>query len=542
MEVSRGRRSAGFSPVPWLIWLIAAVVLLPVLVVVWHAAQPSELWTQIAQTRLPGHLRHTLLLVFSVTALAILFGIPAAWHVSVHDFPGRKMFEWLLLLPLAMPGFIAAIAYVDAFKGLVPFYILVREHFGVEAFLAIQQVAPWVFAVVVLASTLFPYVFLSCRAVFAREAAGSLEAARMLGSGNLRAFARVGLPMARPAVVAGGSLVAMETLNDYGVVAHFGLNPLTPGIFRAWTEGHLGSAMRLSLILMAIVLIGLALERWQRGRKRFATDTTESPLSRRRLSHFGAAGAWIACGVPLALGFVLPAAQLARWAAGSWSGMRWQETFSALANSLILAAGAAVLIAMAGALLVAGRHAYNRPSLFTAQQIGLLGYTFPSALVAVGVGALVSALAGQEWAPQLAGLALSVSVFGLMLAYFTRFLAVGIQPVSAAFDRLPANLHEAARTLGFRPLRALFRVDLPLVWPALIAGATLGFIDVFKELPLTLVLRPFDFETLATLAFRLTDEGRIPEASVPALSMVAFSCAGLIPMTMLLRRISSRSP
>jgi iron(III) transport system permease protein len=269
VEVTGPRKQRGFSPVPWLIWAIAGLVLLPVLVVLWHAVQPSEAWSQIVQSRLPDHLRQTIILVVSVTGLAVLFGVPAAWHVSVHEFPGRRMFEWLLLLPLAMPGFIAAIAYVDAFQGLVPFYIWVRETFGIEAFLMTQQVMPWIFAVVVLAATLFPYVFLSCRAVFAREAAGSLEAAHTLGSGNLRAFRRVALPMARPAVVAGGSLVAMETLNDYGVVTHFGLHPLTPGIFRAWTEGHLGSAMRLSLILMVLVFLGLAIERWQRGRKRF---------------------------------------------------------------------------------------------------------------------------------------------------------------------------------------------------------------------------------------------------------------------------------
>ncbi len=537
-SATRRTRSFRVRPVVCLIWLVALVVLLPVGMVLVRMLEPSpDMWQQVVNHRLPGYLWETVLLVTLVTGLAVLFGVPAAWFVSVHEFPGRRWLEWMLLLPLAMPGFIAAIAYVDTFHNLTPVYIWIREHWGVEAFRHAQHAASWVFASVVLAATLFPYVFLSCRAVFLLEASGFLEASRMLGSGSFRAFREVALPLARPAVVAGASLVAMETVNDLGVVSYFGINSLTPGIFRSWSEGFIGIAMRLSLILMVITLLGLALERWQRGRRRFSSDMVETPLSRRRLSWMGTALAWLVCLLPLCLGFVIPAVRMVYWSSQAWDTLSWSATWSAASNSLWLASVSALLIMLGGLVLVAGRRALGGWSLDMAQRIGILGYTFPSALVAVGVGAFVAYCTNAF--SSFSVLALHVSTFGLLMAYFVRFLAVGIQPMSAGFERVSSSLTEAARTMGTRPLIALLRIELPLVWPSLLAGATLAFMDVFKELTITQVLRPFDFETLATQTFRLiTDEGRMPEASVPGLALVLFSLLGLIPLTQILRKAS----
>lgn len=519
---------------PLVVWLPALVVLLPVAVVLWRAGQPAgEEWERVMEMRLPGHVRETLVLVAGVTGLAIVLGVPSAWVVSVYQFPGRRWFEWLLLLPLAMPGFVAAVAYLDTLQGMIPVYVWIRQRWGVDAFLASQEVAPWVFAVGVLGGTLFPYVFLSCRAVFAGQAVGVLEASRMLGAGGMRTFLRVALPLARPAVVAGGSLVAMEAVNDYGVVSHFGLTPLTPGIFRAWMEGHPVVAMRMAVLLMGMVMLFLALERWQRGRRRFAGDAGEAPLARKRLGVVGVGWAWVACGIPFVLGFGVPAWRLGRWSWQAWDLHDWAGHGEAAWRSFGLAGGAAVLIVAGAVVMVAGLRAFPSGWVRMAQRVGVMGYAFPSALVGVGVGVWISWVAG--WVPWVA---LSASVFGLMSAYFVRFLAVGVQPVAAGFERVPRDLHEAARTLGARPLRALREVDVPLVWPAMLAGGTLAFIDVFKELPLTLILRPFDFETLATRAYRLTDEGRIPEAAVPGLVLVLLSLIGLIPLTRMMRRFS----
>jgi iron(III) transport system permease protein len=527
-------RAAGKGLLTAGIWLPAVIVLIPVLIVLWKAGQPAgETWRLIVENRVDGYLRQTLILLVSVTSLAILFGVPAAWMVSTYRFPGRGFFEVALLLPLAMPGFIAAVAYVDAFRELIPVYVWIRREYGIDAFLLSQEIAPWIFATGVLAATLFPYVYLSCRAVFARQAVGAMEAARLLGAGGLRCFVSVALPMARPAVVAGASLVAMEAINDYGVVSHFGLSPLTPGIFRAWKEGSPEAAMRLSVILMAIILISLALERWVRGRRKFASDAPDAPLARVNAGLGGTILAWIVCGVPLALGFFIPAWRLGRWTLQAWDEMDWSSNLKAALNSFSLSAVAAVLIVVGAVVLVAGHRALNRRSFLVARRVGILGYAYPSALVAVGIGSLVSTLAFEI--PGWPALALSASSFGLMLAYFIRFLAVGIQPTVAGFERLPPGLHEAGRTLGAGPLRALCQIDLPLIRLALIAGGTLAFIDVFKELTMTMVLRPFDFETLATLTFRLTDEGRIPEAALPGLLMVSLSLVGLIPLVHMLR-------
>lgn len=517
-----------------LAWLPALLVLAPLLYVAWRGlASGEDIWPHIAANRLPGYLWQSAALTLAVTLLAILFGVPCAWLVAVYEFPGRKRLEWALLLPLAMPGFVAALAYVDALERLIPFYAWIRQHHGIEAFLLSQRLAPWVFAVIVLGSTIFPYVYLSCRAVFARESAGQLEAARLLGAGPFRAFFSIALPMARPAVAAGASLVAMEAANDFGVVSAFGLSTLTPGIYRVWGEGHAGAAMRLALILMALVLLFVGLERWQRGRRQFAADPADLPLTRRRLRWPGVLLSWAVCLLPLTLGFFLPGWRMARWAWQSWPKIQWSGHASAAANTLFLASAAGLAVVAAAALITGARRAVSGASLAWAQRLGLSGYAMPSALVAVGAGALLSRLATV---PGLAWVALSASVCGLLLAYGVRFLAVGLQPLAAASETVSGSLHEASRALGSGPLSSLWRVDFPLLRPAMIAGFTLAFIDVFKELTITQVLRPFDFETLATLTYRLTGESRIPEASVPGLFMVLVCLAGLIPLTRLLRR------
>lgn len=510
--------------------VLALLVLLPVAVVAWRACgEAGDAWNAVVENRLWGHVWHTLLLVGAVTGVALLFGVPTAWLVSVYDFPGRGMLRWMTLLPMTMPGFVAAVAYVDVLAGLIPFYVWVRQTWGIEMFLNVQQWVPWVFAVGVLGSTLFPYVYLSCRAVFSRQASGALEAARLLGAGGCRRFLTVGIPMARPAWVAGASLVAMEAMNDYGVASAFGLTPLTPGIFRAWGEGETVVAMRLAMILLLMLGLGLAFERWQRGSRRFGIDMSEGCLVRKKLPWWLGWGALLVCMVPIAVGFMIPGWRLASWAWASRETAEWGEHLRAGWNSLRLACGAVCLVMISAFFLVAGQRVTGSKRILVAQKIGLMGYGFPSALVAVGVGAVV--LWVSQHVPGAGWLALSMSVSGLMIAYWVRFLAVGIQPLCAGFEKLPNSMREAARTLGERPMGALLRVDFPLIRPAMLAGAILCFIDVFKELTLTLVLRPFDFETLATRTYRLTDEGRMAEAALPGLCLVISSLVVLIPLT-----------
>lgn len=521
-----------------LAWLPAVLVALPLLLVLWRAAQPAEAaWEQVVEHRLGGYLWHSAGLAAGVTLLALLLGVPSAWVVSVYEFPGRKVCEWALLLPLAVPGYVAALAYIDGLEKLVPFYLWVRKEHGLAAFRSVQAAAPWVFSILVLGATLYPYVFLSCRAAFARRAAGVIEAARVLGAGPRRVFWRIALPMARPGLAAGGGLVALEALNDVGVVSAFGLSTLTPGIFRVWGEGHLGMAMRLALLLLLFSVVAGLCEKAFRGRKRFVEDQgSGAVMTRRRLRSMGVARAWLACGVPLAVGFGLPAWRLLRWAWLSWGDIEW-DVFRAAAWHSVSVAVLAGLVIVAGALLLEGsKRALGAPSLNMARRVAVLGYATPAALIAVGVAWIVSQISQQV--PGLASLALSASILGLTLAQFIRYFAAAVQPLAAGFERVSGSLHEAARSLGASPLRALWQIDLPLVRPALLAGATLAFLDVFKELTMTLVLRPLNYETLTTLIFRLADQARVPEASIPALFLILCSLPGLIPLTHLLRQAS----
>lgn len=516
--------------------LVALLVLIPVGTVALRAFEPAgEAWASITEFRLTGYLWQTAVLVGLVVFFALLLGVPTAWLVSAHQFPGRSLWDWLLLLPIAMPGFVAATAYVDLISKLTPFFIWVRLNHGIDAFLTVQKIVPWVFAVGILSLTLYPYVYLSCRAVFANRAASALEAARLLGEGSIRIFTRVAIPMARPALVAGGSLVAMEAMNDYGVVSLFGLTPLTPGVFRAWGEGNIVSAMRLGLILMAFLGLVLTLERWQRGSRRFDESLSEGTLTRRQLRPVKSILATLLCLLPVALGFFLPVSRLITWSWNVRSSAEFAGHLEAAWNSFSLAGGTVILLLLGGGLLVAVQRALGSRTMLLTQKIGLMGYGFPSALVAVGIGAFVLAISKNlAWA---AGLALSASLFGLVLAYFVRFLAVSIQPLLAGFDRLPSDFRESARTLGKSRLAALWKIDLPLVHPAILAAAMLCFVDVFKELTLTLVLRPFDFETLATRAYRFTDEGRVAEAAVPGMILTLLCLAGLLPLTGWMKRL-----
>ncbi len=513
-------------------WIPAACVLLPLAIVGLRSlGEAGEQWSRIVEFRLWEQLGSTGLLIFLVAGLAIVIGVSCAWLVSAYEFRGRKTLEWLLILPLGVPAFVAGAAYLHGFEQLTPAFVWIRENFSLEAFLLTQELMPWFGSVLVLVVTLYPYVYMSCRASFSGQQADLIEAARTMGCSPFGAFTRVVLPLARPAIAAGAALVAMETANDYGVVSLFGLNTLTPGVFRAWSEGSLVSAMRLAFILLALIIFVMVLERAQRGRRGFASNTREKPLARLALNPRQTVMAWVITGVPLVLGFGWPVAKFLAWTLSAGDISQWSLYFGAFFNSAWLALVASVLVVFTALWLTAGRRAWLTGGGDAMQHLASLGYAIPSALLAVGIGALVSDIAGLDG---FAWLALSASAVGLVFAYWVRFMAVGIQPVAAAQAGVARDLHSAARTLGASPGKALVRVDMKLLRPALFAAAILCFVDVFKELTLTLVMRPFDFETLATLTFRLSSEGRIPEASLPALVLVAGGMVGVAAMNRML--------
>jgi iron(III) transport system permease protein len=532
----------------------AALVALPVLGVFWSFVASEgarDTLAHLASTVIPRAALETGALVVMVMAGVVLLGTTSAWLVAAHEFPGRRVFEWALLLPLAMPGYIVAYAYTDFLQFAGPVQTLLRDSFGWQRgdywFPEIRSLpgAAFVFTVV-----LYPYVYLLARTAFLARTTSMIDAARSLGLSPLQTWWRVNLPLARPAVAAGALLALMETLADYGAAAYFGLQTFTTAIYRAWYSlGDRIAASQLAAVLLVVVLVVMAIEVRMRGRARFySPPNTARPALRTQLSRGGSVLALIACCIPLLLGFVLPVLILLHLLWPTLGEAQWGRYLGWLSNSLLIAGAAAVLaliavlgIAYAQRLLPAGRAAQ---AVKLAGKAMNLGYAVPGAVIAVGIllplaafdNALDAAL--KSWFGFGTGLLLTGTVFALLYAYLVRYFAVAFQPVEAGLARITPTMDASARSLGSGPFEVFRRVHLPLLSPSLAAGALLVFVDVMKELPATLVLRPFNFDTLAVIAYQMAADERLGEAALPSLTLVL---VGVVPVIMLSRAISRTS-
>ncbi len=536
---------------------LALLLALPVLGVLgaWLAVDAGSMAVlqQQAETVLPGYARQSLVLVLSVaTGVAVVGGASAA-AVTLFDFPGRRVFEWALLLPLAMPAYVLAYAYTDALQYSGPLQVSLRAFTGARGALW-PDVRSLGGAVPIFVACLYPYVYLLARTALAEHAAPMMEAARLLGAPLRRRVLAVALPMARPALAAGVALALMETLADYGVGAYFGLTTFTTGIYKAWLvlDDHLAAAQLASVLLVVVALLLWAEQRAQ-ARIRFAASRpgAHGPGAAAGMHRLQGAGCWVAwavCGLPVAVGFLLPVGWLARllWReSGGEDGAAPSPILSAsyLARfvewagaSFRLAAMAAVAaVAFALLLAFALRRAHGRPArwLRAAVQLVSLGYAVPGAVVAVGILLWTGAL--QAWQPAwgVAGL-VTGTVFGLLYAYLVRFSAVALQSVQAGYARVPLSIDESARLLGAGRRRTLLELHLPLLGRTAVASALLVFVDTMKELPATLVLRPFGSDTLAVVAYQFARDERLAEAALPSLAIVA---VGLVPVLLLSRAL-----
>lgn len=525
---------------------VVAVVGLPILTVLAAMLRQSEgVWAHLMATVLPGYVANTLLLTGGVVALVVLIGVATGWLVAACEFPGRRVFEWALMLPLAMPGYVIAHVYLELLSFAGPVQTWLRGAFGwSRGDYWFPPIASLGGATVLLAMVLYPYVYLLARAAFLRQSLHLVEAARSLGTGPAGAFWRVALPMAWPAVAAGAAFAAMETLADYGTVIHLGVPTLTTGIFRTWFgRGAPIAAAQMAALLLAFVAVAFALERGLRGNRRFAGDPggRAGTINRARLGPLAATGAVLACALPVALGFAVPAAELIRQSLLAGDPM-WGPRFATFAfNSLKLAAGAAVVLVALSVVLAYARRLQGGRLIGAAIQAASFGYAVPGAVIAVGILIPMAAFdnALDAWLRATfgvsSGLLITGSLAALMFAYTVRYLAVALNSVEASFARIPPSLDEAARSLGTTPRGVLWRVQLPLLRPGLLTAAIFVFADVMKELPATLILRPFNFDTLAIRTFRLASDGRLAEASTAALMIVA---VGIIPVILLSRALN----
>ena len=524
---------------------IALLLALPMLVVIGFVFVPAgDVWRHLAETVLPDYVANSLLLMLGVAVGTLIGGVGAAWLTSMCRFPGRGLFEWALLLPMAMPAYIIAYTYTGLLDFAGPVQTLLRDWtgwgYGDYWFPEIRSLPG---AAAMLSLVLYPYVYLLTRAAFLSQSLCVLDVSRTLGNGPWRTFYSVALPLARPAIVAGLSLALMETLADYGTVKYFGVSTFTTGIFRTWFGlGNPAAAAQLSALLLTFVFALILLERWSRRHARYHhTSQREQSIRRIRLTGWQAALAFSFCLFALFFGFILPAGQLSWWAL-TVVETRWDSEFATLAlNSLGLAAGAAVLALLLALLLGYGRRLHPSPAIRASVRVAGMGYAVPGTVIAVGVlipfawidngiDAWMRASLGIS-----TGLLLSGTLTALVFAYMVRFLAVALQTVESGLGKIRPSMDEAGRSMGYRPGEVLRRIHIPMLRGSLLTALLLVFVDVLKELPATLILRPFNFNTLAVRAYELAADERLADSGPAALTIVA---AGLLPVILLSRSIT----
>jgi iron(III) transport system permease protein len=525
--------------------LVALLFSLPLFTIAGFVAYPStEIWQHLLDTVLAEYLQNSALLMLGVAVGTLVIGIGCAWLTSVCVFPGKRIFSWALLLPLAFPAYIIAYTYTGMFDFAGPVQSWIREVTGWGSrdyyFPEVRSLGG---AIVMFSLVLYPYVYLLARAAFLEQSVCVLEVSRTLGCSVWSSFYRVALPLARPAVVAGLSLALMETLADYGTVAYFGIGVFTTGIFRTWFGlGDTAAAAKLAAVLMTFVLTLIVIERWSRRRARYHHTTYRyRALPQYRLRGYRAWLAFAACFIPLFAGFLLPAGQLLAWALDTWREMVDASFLRLALNSLQLALSAALLAVVLSLFLAYGKRALASKAVDAAIRVVATGYAVPGTVIAVGViiplawfDNSVDSLMRSHFDIS-TGLLLSGSLFAVMFAYMVRFLAVSIQAVESGLVKVRQSMDEAARSLSCGPSETLLRVHLPLMKGTVLTALLIVFVDVMKELPATLILRPFNFNTLAVRAFELASDERLADSSTAALTIVL---VGLLPVVLLSYSIS----
>ena len=525
-----------------LLLLLALLLALPVLTVLaswaqWNTAS-AQILTEMAQTVLPDYTSTTLLLCVLVSVGVVSMGTVSAAAVTLFDFPMRRSLEWALLLPLAMPAYVVAYAYTDFLQFSGPLQTTLRNVLGVEGRVFPEVRNVWG-AACVFTLALYPYVYLLARTALSERANHLMEAARLLGASLSRRILRVALPLARPAIAAGTALALMETLADFGVSSYFGIQTFTAGIYKAWLvmDNRIASAQLATLLLIVVVVL-LAAEQRAQSRLRFSSarsDRHSSESQPLQLKGLAACIAWVLCVLPVLCGFVLPIVFMLRalWQGTDDVALPWARFAQWSITSLSLGLFTA-LLAVGAALLLAAQ-ARLQPNWLTRQVrwVVSLGYAVPGAVIVVGL-LLPTGWVQATWPNSGVGFWLTATVLGLVWAYLVRFVAVALQSVQSGYARVPASLDDSARMLGVAGFSLVRRVHWPLLRKPVAAATLLVLVDVMKELPATLVLRPFNTDTLAVMAYQLARDERLGEAALPSLALVL---VGLLPVILLSRTL-----
>ena len=530
--------------------VIASIAVTPVAAVILIGLAPiGDIWEHLVSTVLTLYISTTLMLMIGVGAGTLVIGVGTAWLVSMCRFPGKRMFEWALLLPMAMPAYVIAYVYTDILEYAGPIQGLLRETFEwtTRRDYWFPEVRSLGGAISMMTLVFYPYVYLLSRAAFMEQSICVLEASRVLGRGPVRSFFSVALPLARPAIIIGVSMALMETLNDFGTVDFFAVSSFTQGIYDVWLNmNSVAGAARLASILLVFVIVLVGLERFARRKQRFHHTTTRyRALPGYQLEGTRRILAVLACALPVVLGFVLPSMVLGGYSLIYFETAMNPEFLGYAFNSLMLSTLTAVLAVVVGVFMAYGVRLRNERVLKVMVRLASLGYAVPGAVLAVGVlvtlGAIDNGIDGfmRDTFGISTGLLLSGSITAVTFGYLVRFLALSFGTVEASLGKITPSMDGAARSLGHGALSTLRRVHLPLIRGSMLTAAMLVFVDSMKELPLTVILRPFNFHTLATFVHQYASDEQLGEASLAALSIVGF---GILPVIVLSIAVARSRP
>ena len=527
--------------------VVAGVFAAPVLAVVGLALSPAgDIWAHLIDTVLGRYIANTILVMAGVGAGTLVTGVGTAWLVTMCRFPGRRIFEWALLVPLAVPGYVIAYTYTDLLEYAGPVQRALRMAFGWHnaqdyLFPDIRSIGG---AVAMLTLVLYPYVYLLSRAAFAGQSVAALEAGRTLGHGPWRSFWHIALPLARPAIAVGVALALMETLNDFGVMDYFAVQTFTVAIYNTWLGmNSLAGAAQLSCVLLIFVLVLIGLEyAGRRGQRYHQAAPRHQALPGFHLTGARAMGASVACAVPVVFGFAIPAWVLGGYALIYYEAALERNFVTLAANSVLLSLMAAALCLGVALFLSYGARLRGGAVIKAASRFASIGYAVPGAVLAVGV---IMPLAWFDSAVDFlstvlfefsTGLVVSGTVVALLFAYLTRFLALAHGAIEAGMGRITPSMDDAARILGAGAMATLIRVHIPMIRGSALTAMVLVFVDTMKELPMTLLLRPFNFDTLATFTYQFAGDEQLEEAALSALTIVAAGIGPVILLSLAIRR------
>ena len=514
--------------------ILCFFVLLPVIGLFWAAMNTDEnMWWHLLNSVLPNYIFNSLILMAGVCLGVTIIGTSTAWLIAMCQFPGRKVFGWMLILPLAMPGYVIAYVYTDFLEYSGPLQNSLRTIFywtSTQDYW-FPEIRSHGGAIILLSLVLYPYVYALARAAFSEQTASLSEAGRMLGHGPIKVFFSVSLPLARPAIVVGVTLSLMETLSDFGTVDYFAIRTLTAGIFDVWFGmENRGGAAQIALVLLAFIILLVWLERTSRRKQKVHNTSRMKGELRFKLKGWRSAAAIICCGVPIVFGFLLPAIILATYSSYNAHLFKLEDYLKYTGNSVFLAFASAVLCVALGIFIGYSQRLSSHWSVKLATRFSTIGYAIPGAALAVGL--IISfGLINQIIIPaSSSSFFLSGGIVALIFAYTIRFLAISVGSVESGLEKITPSMDMASRTLGNGPFLTLCRIHFPLLKRTLLAGSILVFVDTMKELPATLILRPFNFETLATFVYQYASDELLIECAPAALTIVL---AGIVPVILL---------